>query len=222
VGLSNTAYRSLAAGRSSTRTCALHKRAHGKDGRSDGNCTRHRAPAELPTAHRSRPAAYNLSESSGTPVKRPSMIGEFRWCSVRCVVGSSERRTQVRPQKVLVVDDNPGLRQLWSVWLSLWNFRVVEATDGCEAVETAVREQPALVLMDLAMPHLDGFAATRQLKQHAATATIPVVALTAHTSSEDRRRASEAGCAAFLGKPCDPDLLLKEVRRLLGRFARRL
>ena len=137
------------------------------------------------------------------------------------MIGSKERRTQTRPQKVLVVDDNPGLRQLWSVWLSLWNFRVVEATDGREAVETAVREQPALVLMDLAMPRLDGFAATRQLKQHAATATIPVVALTAHTSTEDQRRASEAGCAAFLGKPCDPDLLLSEVRRLLGRFARR-
>jgi two-component system, cell cycle response regulator DivK len=135
------------------------------------------------------------------------------------VIGVSERRQRVRPQKVLVVDDNAGLRQLWCAWLSLWNFRVVEATDGREAVETAVRERPALVIMDLAMPRLDGFAATRQLKQHAATASIPVVALTAHTSSEDRRRASEAGCAAFLGKPCDPDRLLDEVRRLLGRFA---
>ena len=135
------------------------------------------------------------------------------------MIDVSERRQRVRPQKVLVVDDNPGLRQLWCAWLSLWNFRVVEATDGREAVETAVRERPALVIMDLAMPRLDGFAATRQLKQHAATASIPVVALTAHTSSEDRRRASEAGCAAFLGKPCDPDRLLDEVRRLLGRFA---
>jgi two-component system, cell cycle response regulator DivK len=135
------------------------------------------------------------------------------------VTGVNERRQLARPQKVLVVDDNPGLRQLWSVWLSLWNFRVVEATDGREAIETAVRERPALVLMDLAMPRLDGFAATRQLKQHAVTAGIPVLALTAHTSIEDRRRASEAGCAAFLGKPCDPDLLLHEVRRLLGRFA---
>jgi CheY-like chemotaxis protein len=71
--------------------------------------------------------------------------------------------------------------------------------------------------MDLAMPRLDGFAATRELKQHATTATIPVVALTAHTSTEDRRRACEAGCSGFLGKPCDPELLLDEVRRLLGR-----
>jgi two-component system, cell cycle response regulator DivK len=137
------------------------------------------------------------------------------------VVGEfTERRHEARPQKVLVVDDNPGLRQLWSVWLSLWNFLVVEAIDGMDAIDTARRERPALVLMDLAMPRLDGFAATRELKQHAATATIPVVALTAHTSTEDRRRACEAGCAGFLGKPCDPDLLLNEVRRLLGRDSR--
>ena len=127
-----------------------------------------------------------------------------------------ERRHDARPQKVLVVDDNAGLRQLWSAWLSLWNFLVVEAKDGIDAVDTALRERPALVLMDLAMPRRDGYDATRELKQHAATATIPVVALTAHTTIEDRRRASEAGCAGFLGKPCDPDLLLTEVRRLLG------
>ena len=133
----------------------------------------------------------------------------------RVVIGLSERRQDARPQKVLVVDDNPGLRHLWSVWLSLWNFLVVEATDGVEAVATALRERPSLVLMDLAMPRLDGFAATRELKQHEQTAGIPVVALTAHTTTEDRRRASEAGCAGFLGKPCDPDLLLTEVRRLL-------
>src|SRR5215218_994879 len=122
----------------------------------------------------------------------------------------SERRQDARPQKVLVVDDNPGLRHLWSVWLSLWNFLVVEATDGIDAVNTALREQP----------RLDGFAATRELKQHAQTAGIPVVALTAHTTTEDRQRAREAGCAGFLGKPCDPDLLLTEVRRLLKRRRR--
>jgi len=131
-----------------------------------------------------------------------------------------ERRHNARPQKVLVVDDNAGLRQLWSAWLSLWNFLVVEATDGIDAVNTALREQPSLVLMDLAMPRLDGFAATRELKQHAQTAGIPVVALTAHTTTEDRQRAREAGCAGFLGKPCDPDLLLTEVRRLLKRRRR--
>jgi two-component system, cell cycle response regulator DivK len=134
----------------------------------------------------------------------------------RRVTVFTERRQDARPQKVLVVDDNAGLRHLWSVWLSLWNFLVVEATDGVDAVNTALREQPSLVLMDLAMPRLDGFAATRELKQHAETAGIPVVALTAHTSSEDRRRACEAGCAGFLGKPCDPELLLTEVRRLLA------
>jgi CheY-like chemotaxis protein len=118
---------------------------------------------------------------------------------------------------VLVVDDNAGLRQLWSAWLGLWNFVVVEAGDGLEAVDTAMRERPALVLMDLATPRLDGFAATRELKQNACTARIPVVALTAHTSTEDRRRACEAGCSAFLGKPCDPEHLLAEMRRVLGR-----
>jgi two-component system, cell cycle response regulator DivK len=137
------------------------------------------------------------------------------WYTVETVKGFADRRQEARPQKVLVVDDNPGLRHLWSVWLSLWNFLVVEAKDGVDAIDTALRERPSLVLMDLAMPRLDGFAATRELKQHAQTAGIPVVALTAHTTTEDRRRASEAGCAGFLGKPCDPELLLTEVRRLL-------
>lgn len=132
------------------------------------------------------------------------------------MIAFTERRQDARPQKVLVVDDNPGLRQLWCAWLSLWNFLVVEAQDGIDAIDTALRERPALVLMDLAMPRLDGFAATRELKQHAVTATIPVVALTAHTTTEDQRRACEAGCSGFLGKPCDPELLLNEVRRLLG------
>ena len=135
---------------------------------------------------------------------------------VYCRMVMRERRHNSRPQKVLVVDDNAGLRQLWSAWLSLWNFLVVEAKDGIDAVDTALRERPALVLMDLAMPRLDGYDATRELKQHAATATSPVVALTAHTTKEDRRRASEAGCVGFLGKPCDPELLLTEVRRQLG------
>ncbi len=152
--------------------------------------------------------------SAVTSMVEHDSTGQVVYCP-RVVIGLSERRQDARPQKVLVVDDNPGLRHLWSVWLSLWNFLVVEATDGVEAVATALRERPSLVLMDLAMPRLDGFAATRELKQHEQTAGIPVVALTAHTTTEDRRRASEAGCAGFLGKPCDPDLLLTEVRRLL-------
>jgi CheY-like chemotaxis protein len=129
----------------------------------------------------------------------------------------NERRQRPRPQTVLVADDNSSVRQLWSVWLGLWNFLVLEAHDGAEAVQMARQEHPALIVMDIAMPRLDGLSATRCLKSASDTAEIPVVMLTAHATGDHRQRALDVGCEAFLTKPCDVDHLLRVIRVLLGR-----
>jgi two-component system, cell cycle response regulator DivK len=129
----------------------------------------------------------------------------------------TERRQRPRPQTVLVADDNPSVRQLWSAWLGLWNFLVLEAHDGAEAVQMARQEHPALIVMDIAMPRLDGLSATRCLKSASDTAEIPVVMLTAYSTGDHRQRALDVGCEAFLTKPCDVDHLLRVIRVLLGR-----
>jgi len=130
---------------------------------------------------------------------------------------SVERRQNPRPQVLLVVDDNEPLRHLWSTWFSFWNFVVVEAHNGLEALRAARTVKPAAVVMDVAMPLMDGIDATRVLKGEQETADIPVVVVTAHASPRERLQAREAGCDSFVPKPCDPDTLLNEVRRVLRR-----
>ena len=127
-----------------------------------------------------------------------------------------DRRRTPRPQVVVVADDFDALRQLWQVWLSQWGFDVIEATTGAEALKLTAQHRPAAVVMDLAMPVMDGLEATRRLKQDPRTTEVPVVMVTAHTSPEHRRAAEEAGCAAFLPKPADLEDLISELRRVLA------
>src|SRR5919107_3851051 len=115
----------------------------------------------------------------------------------------ADRRRTRRPQVVVVADDFEGLRQLWHICLSQSGFEVLEASTGEEALHVATRHRPAAVVMDLAMPVMDGLEATRRLKQDPRTADVPIVMVTAHTSPEHRRAAEDAGCAAFLHKPTD-------------------
>ena len=95
-------------------------------------------------------------------------------------------------------------------------FRVVEASNGAEAVEKALELTPDLILMDLSLPGMDGWEATRRLKADRRTKHIPVVALTGHALSGFWDMAKKAGCDAFVTKPCLPDRLVGEVRRLLA------
>ena len=118
-----------------------------------------------------------------------------------------ERRSAFRPQRVLVVDDTADLRELWKLWLTGWGFAVEEARDGAEAVRKARSRPPDLILMDLAMPVLDGREAMRQLAADPATARVPVLAMTAQPSTD------EGGC--FLPKPADPEHLLEQIRATL-------
>jgi CheY-like chemotaxis protein len=118
---------------------------------------------------------------------------------------------------VLLVDDARDSREMYAFFLRAAGYAVHEATDGANAVAMAIELRPDVVVMDLTLPLLDGFAAIARLAEHPETADIPVVVLSAHTFPDDERRARAAGAAAFLAKPCHPDLLAREVRRVSER-----
>jgi two-component system cell cycle response regulator DivK len=96
-------------------------------------------------------------------------------------------------------------------------FDVSVANNGLDAIEKATRLNPELILMDLSLPVLDGWEATRRLKSRSATKTIPVIALTAHTTSDDRARSFSAGCDDFETKPVNFPRLVGKMTKLLGR-----
>jgi CheY-like chemotaxis protein len=129
--------------------------------------------------------------------------------------GTDRRRTS-RPQVIVVAEDADALRELWEIWLSHHGFEVIAARTGAEALTVATEHHPVAVIMDWAMPVMDGLEATRRLKQDPRTADVPIVMVTAHTSAYHRRAAESAGCAAFVGKPVDPHQLMTELRRVLA------
>jgi CheY-like chemotaxis protein len=118
--------------------------------------------------------------------------------------------------RILLVEDNEMNRDMLSRRLERRGFEVIVAVDGEEGVARARAEAPDLVLMDMSLPVLDGWEATRQLKAAPETKSIPVVALTAHAMSGDREKALEAGCDDFDTKPIDFPRLLSKVEALLG------
>ena len=117
---------------------------------------------------------------------------------------------------VLIAEDQPELRQLYAQQLSMSGFEVIEAANGAEAIDLTSARLPDVILMDLSMPVVDGWEATRRLRADRRTAHIPVVALTAHDGSGELQRATNAGCNWFVPKPCPPDALITEVRRVLS------
>ena len=118
---------------------------------------------------------------------------------------------------VLVVDDFEDNRAMYAEYLAFSGFEVEQAGDGDEAVLMTQRLRPDIVVMDLSLPVLDGWEATRRLKADARTRDIPVIALTGHALAGHSRGAKEAGCDAFLAKPCLPDKLVEKVEELLGK-----
>jgi len=117
---------------------------------------------------------------------------------------------------ILVVDDYEDAREMYAEYLRFCGFRVAEARNGNEALEQAFTLMPDLILMDLSLPGMDGWEATRQLKADERTRQIPVVALTGHALAGASEGAKKAGCDSFVTKPCLPDDLVVEVRRMLG------
>jgi two-component system, cell cycle response regulator DivK len=118
---------------------------------------------------------------------------------------------------ILIVEDETDLRQLYAHELAMSGFDVIEAGNGADAIATIASREPDVVLMDLSLPIVDGWEATRRLKADDRTAHIPVVALTAHDGSGELQRATRAGCDWFVPKPCPPDALITEVRRILNQ-----
>lgn len=118
--------------------------------------------------------------------------------------------------KILLVEDNEVNRDMLSRRLERKGFEVVLAVDGQSGVEMAQTEAPDLVLMDMSLPVLDGWEATRCLKANTATQRIPVIALTAHAMSGDRDKAIEAGCDDYDTKPVEILRLLGKIEALLG------
>src|SRR4029078_3479898 len=117
--------------------------------------------------------------------------------------------------RILLVEDNELSRDMLSRRLTRRGYEVLTAADGAEAVETARTDAPDLILMDMSLPVLDGWEATRQLKAGAETRGIPVIALTAHAMAGDREEAREAGCDDYDTKPIEFARLLTKIESLM-------
>ncbi len=117
--------------------------------------------------------------------------------------------------RILLVEDNPENRDMLSRRLIRRGYEIDFAEDGEEAVRKAAEVAPALILMDLSLPVMDGWEATRRIKADAATASIPVIALTAHAMASDRDKALGAGCDDYDTKPVDLERLLGKMQALL-------
>lgn len=129
-------------------------------------------------------------------------------------VTTTQMPERARPL-VLIVEDQSDLRLLYVEHLKTSGFDVIEASNGAEAIDHTSASQPDVVLMDLSLPVVDGWEATRRLKGDARTSHIPVVALTGCDGSGELEKATQAGCDWFVPKPCPPHALVTEIRRVL-------
>ena len=139
------------------------------------------------------------------------------------MVGAEKDRVNVAeatPPLVLVVDDAADARALYGEYLEYLGFRVETAENGAQAIQSARREWPAIIIMDLAMPEMDGWQAIKRLKGDPLTADIPIVALSAFAFGEEPQRAREAGADLCLSKPCLPSQLARVIRAMLVRGTR--
>lgn len=119
-------------------------------------------------------------------------------------------------QTLLLVEDNEDNRIIYSTVLRHLGYNVLEAQDGVQAVELARSAQPDLILMDISIPRMDGWEATRVLRGDPRTRAIPIIALTAHALADDRARATQVGFSSYLAKPVEPRVVVAEIRRWIG------
>jgi two-component system, cell cycle response regulator DivK len=123
--------------------------------------------------------------------------------------------TATPPTLVLLVDDYPDNRDIYVQYLTYAGLQVEEAENGHQALDKAFSLRPDVIVMDLSLPGLDGWEATRRLKEDPRTRDIPVIALTGHALAGHSKVAFDAGCDAFITKPCLPERLLEEIRAIL-------
>lgn len=120
-------------------------------------------------------------------------------------------------EKILVVEDHPLNREMIVTILEAHGYTVLEAADGLGLLERVKAERPVLIIMDLQLPHIDGFTLTRQLKNDTETRAIPTLVTSAFSRREDRMQAEEAGCDDFLTKPLDMPVFLQTISRFVSR-----
>lgn len=122
-------------------------------------------------------------------------------------------------KKILIAEDDPDSREVTRINLQAWGYEVVEACDGREALEKINETSPDLVLLDIQMPFLDGFAVLRQLRQDSRFAALPVAAVTAYAMRGDKEKALEAGFCTYITKPIDATALQKAIEQILKERA---
>lgn len=122
-------------------------------------------------------------------------------------------------KRILVVEDQADNRTILRDLLGSAGYEVLEAFDGAAGVAMAAAERPDLILMDIQMPELDGYEATRRIKAQAELAAIPIIAVTSYALSGDEAKTREAGCDDYIAKPYSPRALLAKVRHWLGPSA---
>ena len=118
-------------------------------------------------------------------------------------------------KRILVIEDTEDNRVILSDLLSSAGYELIEAMDGLEGVATAEREQPDLILMDIQLPGIDGYEATRRIRKIPALAKVPIIAVTSYALSGDEAKTREAGCDGYVAKPYSPRQLLAKIREFL-------
>lgn len=119
-------------------------------------------------------------------------------------------------KKILVVEDTEDNRQILRDLLGMAGYDMIEAHDGAEGVSQATQHKPDLILMDIQMPVMDGYEATRRIKANPELTAIPIIAVTSYALSGDEQKARAAGCDAYIAKPYSPRQMLAKVREILG------
>lgn len=169
------------------------------------------------TAHGELPKEWALAAGCTAFLRKPcypdQLADEIR--GALRGAAASPRPTSGRPPLVLLVDDFGDDRDIYSQYLAFHGCRVVTARNGQEAIASARRVQPDVIVMDLEMPAVTGWEATRRLKGYPVTSQIPVIVLSCHGHDPHRRDAWQAGCSSYLMKPCLPEALLAEIRRVM-------
>ena len=116
-------------------------------------------------------------------------------------------------KKVLIIEDNENNLYMMRFILQKLGHAILEARDGAAGVELAVRERPDLILMDIQLPVLDGYAATRKIREDDRLKGVPIIAVTSYAMVGDREKALKAGCTAYIEKPIQPESFIKELEK---------
>jgi len=127
---------------------------------------------------------------------------------------SGERETAMK-KTILIAEDNPLHMRLLEMTLRATGYRLIKATNGAEALDMAARDKPDLIMMDIHLPKLNGFEVARKLREHPSCRHIPIIALTAYATSQDRERVIESGCNLYFSKPINTRELPDVVANLL-------